>query len=90
MLRWKFLPDKDGNDMEFGINWADDLDFYRNKNLSTILELQLYPDFLNSQGDGINVRKVGGSKNRSFPSKRMKKKTILDMHLPTIFCFKFG
>ena len=69
MLRWKFLPDKDGNDMEFGINWADDLDFYRNKNLSTILELQLYPDFLNSQGDGINVRKVGGS-----PRKRMKKK----------------
>ena len=74
MLRWKFLPDKDGNDMEFGINWADDLDFYRNKNLSTILELQLYPDFLNSQGDGINVRKVGGSKNRSFPCKRMKNK----------------
>ena len=52
--------------MEFGINWADDLDFYRNKNLSTFLELQ---------GDGINVRKVGGSKNRSFPSKRMKKNT---------------
>ena len=65
--------------MEFGINWADDLDFCRNKNLPTFLELQ---------GDGINVRKVGSSKNRSFPSKRMKK--TLHIHLSIIFCSKFG